>query len=41
MIKVDCFECGNKALFVDIDYPFNPYCGNCIRDMYSPKEENK
>ena len=35
----DCFECGNKATFADLNYPFYAYCLPCIREMYPAKGE--
>jgi len=35
--QINCYECGEKADFVEADYPFQTYCLPCIREMY-PRE---
>ena len=33
----DCYECGNKANFAALDYPFEMYCLPCVKEMKSMK----
>ena len=28
----NCYECGDKAHYVDVDYPFEMYCLPCIKE---------
>lgn len=39
MKNADCYECGNRAVFVELDYPFTLYCVACINSYGKKKEE--